>query len=255
VFAAVRDIRGSVVSHRSALLLHGLPVLGSRPAFPELTVGPRARGSAHHVLLHRAGVEAGDVCMLDGVPVLAVARTVADVGRARPLSTAVSAMDAALHAGLVTAADLDRTLVRCWNWPGIRRAQRAVRLTDGGAESPLETVSRLVMRWLSLPRPVLQPLILDRFNRPLGRLDFYWDEYGVAGEADGRSKYDSRSVLMAEKERQEVLEDCGLVFVRWGWDEPVRRPRLLKARIEAAFERGRQRDRSGFPRLWSVVRS
>ena len=24
----------------------------------------------------------------------------------------------------------------------------------------------------------------------IGRLDFYWDEFGVVGEADGRAKYD-----------------------------------------------------------------
>jgi hypothetical protein len=128
-------------------------------------------------------------------------------------------------------------------------------LSDGRSESPLESISRLVLAWLGLPKPDLQPVILDQYGRPLGRLDFYWDEFGVAGEADGRSKYVSRAVLTAEKERQELLEDCGLVFVRWGWDAPTSLPHLLKARVEAGFERGLARDRSGFPRLWSVVRS
>jgi hypothetical protein len=222
---------------------------------PELTVRPDARGSATRVLLHRATVAPDDVCVIDGLPALTAARTVIDVARSRPISTAVAAIDAALYEGLATEDQLDDVLLRCWNWPGIRRAQRAVRLSDRRSESPLESVSRLVLRWLRLPAPELQPVVLDRHGRPLGRLDFYWDEFGVAGEADGRSKYDSRQVLIAEKERQELLEDCGLVFVRWGWDAPTARPQLLKARVEAAFERGRARDRSRFPRLWSVVRS
>ncbi len=86
----------------------------------------------------------------------------------------------------------------------------------------------------------------------VGRCDFYWDEPGVFGEADGRSKYDSRDVLTAEKERQEDLERLGLVSVRWGWSAIRFNPRAFAIRVLSAFERGRLRDRSGFPRNWSV---
>lgn len=190
---------------------------------------------------------------LDDLPVLTAARTVVDVARARPIATSIAAIDAALQRGMTTPDEINEVLLRCWNWPGIRRAQRAVRLSDGRSESPLESVSRLVLASLGLPKPDLQPVVLDQYGRPIGRLDFYWDEFGVAGEADGRGKYDSRDVLTAEKQRQELLEDCGLVFVRWDWAAVFARPHLLKARLEAAFARGRGRDRSGFPRLWSVV--
>jgi hypothetical protein len=140
----------------------------------------------------------------------------------------------------------------CWNWPRIRRAARAVRLADGLAESPLESVSRLVLHWLRVPPPQLQVSILDQFGRFVGRPDFYWDEYGVIGEADGRAKYDSRGVLTSEKLRQEELEELGLIAVRWGWDDAVRHPHSIKNRLERGYERGRLRDRSGFTRLWSV---
>jgi hypothetical protein len=255
VIAAVRDISGSAASHHSALRSHALPIVGRRPPLPEVTVPPSGRGSAHGVLLHRASMGTDDMCIIDGIPVLNAARTVIDVGRSRPVASAVAAIDAALYRGMATPDELDEVLLRCWNWPGIRRAQRAVRLSDARSESPLESISRLVLRRLRLPKPDLQPVVLDQHGRQLGRLDFYWDEFGVAGEADGRSKYDAREVLIAEKERQELLEDCGLVFVRWGWDAPTSLPYLLKARVEAAFERGLARDRSGFPRLWSVMPS
>lgn len=253
--AAVRDISGSAASHRSGLLLHTLPIVGQRAPMPELTVLPDSRGSAHRVLLHRAAMTCDDMCVIDGVPVLKVARTLVDVARARPITAAVAAIDAALQRGATTLDDIDDVLLRCWNWPGIRRAQRAVRLSDGRSESPLESVSRLILGWLQVPKPDLQPTVLDQYGRPIGRLDFYWEQFGVAGEADGRSKYDTRDVLTAEKERQELLEDCGLVFVRWGWAAVTGRPSVLKARLEAAFERGLTRDRSGFPRLWSVMPS
>jgi hypothetical protein len=163
-------------------------------------------------------------------------------------------MDAALHRELATVDELYAVTVRCWNWPKIRRAHRAMRLADARAESPLESVSRLVIRWLGLPEPEPQVRVLDEFGREIGRLDFYWERFGVFGEADGRSKYDGRDVLTAEKLRQEELESTGLIGVRWGWTDITRYPRVVKYRIGRAFERGLARDRSGLPREWSILR-
>lgn len=250
--AAARACSGSVGSHRSALLLHGLPVVGAAAPLPELTVAPRRMGRMHEALLYRAGLPDCHITALADVPVTSVARTLIDVARHRPLASAVAAIDAALHSHRVTVDELDEVLIHCWNWPRIRRAQRALRFIDARSESPLESVSRLVLGWLDLPTPSLQPTIVDAFGNHVGRLDFYWDEFGVFGEADGRSKYDARLVLTAEKERQEALENLGLVAVRWGWVDLTRRRYALKRRVERAFERGTLRDRSGFRREWSV---
>lgn len=95
--------------------------------------------------------------------------------------------------------------------------------------------------------------MVDEFGRSVARLDFYWDEFGVAGETDGRAKYDERAVLTAEKDRQERAEDLAIVFTRWGWAD-LNRPQSLRGRIEGAFERGRLRDRSGVRRKWSISR-
>jgi hypothetical protein len=116
-------------------------------------------------------------------------------------------------------------------------------------------VSRLVIGWLRLPAPDLQPTIRAGRGHPYGRLDFYWDEFGVAGEADGRAKYTEADAYPAEKERQERMEDVGVVFARWGWRLATQNPRALQTKIESAFERGRARDRSGLPRRWSVSRA
>lgn len=150
-------------------------------------------------------------------------------------------------------SEIEQVLIRCWNWPRIRRAQRAVRLADARAESPLESISRLVIGWLRLPPPEPQVLAIDERGYPAGRLDFYWDDYGVAGECDGKAKYrDDPEEFDREKRRQELLEDHGVVFTRWGWDEPWRHPQLLRSKILGAFERGRARDRAGLARLWTV---
>jgi hypothetical protein len=192
------------------------------------------------------------VVLVGGVVATSVAHTIVDLARHRPLTTSVAAIDAALYRRLTTTDAIDDVLRHCWNWPRIARAQGVVRLSDGRAESPLESVSRLVIGWLGLPAPEPQKVIRDLDGYPIGRVDFYWDEFGVAGEADGRSKYNGRDVLTAEKDRQELIEGLGVAVARWGWRQAVRNRQALRAKIESAFVRGQARDRSGFPRGWTL---
>jgi hypothetical protein len=178
-----------------------------------------------------------------------VARTVVDVARSVSTLAAVVTIDAALNRGLIESEQLEDLRYFCRSWPGMRKASRALALADARAESPLESFSRLVIRQLKLPTPDLQTSFYDHNGNFLGRTDFYWDEFGVVGEADGRSKYDQRDVLTAEKLRQEDLEERGVAVVRWGWTDARYRQVYLGQRITRAFDRGRRRDRSGFPRL------
>jgi hypothetical protein len=249
--AAMRYPRG-VSCHRSALLWYGLPLVGTAPPAPDLTVGPRSNANLADVHVHRAGLRRCDVATYQGLLVTSVARTLVDVARSRPVATSVAAIDAALREDMVTIDEFEDCLRYCWNWPGIRRAQRAIGLCDRRAESPLESVSRLVFSWLQLPPPELQRQVFDAYGPLVARPDFYWDEYGVFGEADGRLKYadGGRDALLREKERHEALEDLGLTGVRWGWADVTRRRYALRTRVLNAFERGAARDRSGFPRKW-----
>jgi hypothetical protein len=250
--AAAGVCPSGVVSHRSAAALWAIPVLGRRTTMPELTVPPDGIGSLAGVHLYRATLRPCDITMIGATPTTSAARTAVDLARHMRFAAGVAALDDVLHRGLATADDIDDVVRACWNWPGIRRAHRVIRAADRRAESPLESVSRLVIARLRLPRPNLNPTIRGTNGRFLGRCDFYWDEFGVAGEADGRGKYDAREVLCDEKERQEGLECAGLVVTRWGWIDATTQPRLFRMRLQDAFERGHLRDRSGFPRKWSV---
>jgi hypothetical protein len=245
-------IASAAISHRSATLVHKAPLLGTQPPVPELTVPPRASTNVPGAHLYRASLRPEDVVHFAGVPVTSMARTLADLARHRPVGTAVAAIDWALHEQRVRLDEIQDVMLFCATWPLIARARRALDLADARAESPLESVSRLVLPRLGVPAPELQKSIFDADGRLVGRSDFYWDEVGVVGEADGRAKYVERRVLVREKERQEQFEDLGLVVVRWGWEQVTMRKHMLKARLEHAFARGRARDRAGFPRLWTL---
>jgi hypothetical protein len=249
--AATVAYPGAVVSHRAAVLLHGLPLVCAPPPMPEVTVAPGANANLAGVHVHRASVRPEDVVDVGGTRALSIARTLCDVARHHRIGVAVSAADAALNSHRTDRTSIEDVLDFCASWPGAARARRALAATDRLAESPLESLSRLAIARLGLPAPEPQVAIMDAHGRFVGRCDFYWDEFGVVGEADGRSKYDGRQVLTAEKERQEAFEDLGLVVVRWGWTHATRDTPVLCTKLETGFERGRRRDRSGFPRLWT----
>ena len=251
--AAARNCRGSVISHRSAALLHGLPLIGRPPPVPELTVPPSGTGDLGRAHLHRATLRDADVVELNKHPVTSVARTVVDLGRHRSTAAAVTAADFALHQGLTDGEQLLDVLTMCRGWYRSGRAARSLDLVDARAESPLESISRLAMRRLALPVPVLQQNIGDLRGRFIARSDFYWDEYGVVGEADGQAKLQTHADLIALKARQENLEELDLVVVRWGWDDVVRTPSVLDARLRRALDRGRRRDALGLPRRWVLL--
>lgn len=81
----------------------------------------------------------------------------------------------------------------------------------------------------------------------MARVDFAWPRFRVVGEFDGAVKYtgspeEVARVVMAEKHRQQAIEDAGWRVVRWTWrdlDDPER----LRARIAAAIAQGGTRVR------------
>jgi hypothetical protein len=248
--AALAASPRSVASHGAAATLAELPVW-SLPRAPCLTVPPRVTGDTAAAHLHRAALPSGHVVGVMPTRRTSAARTVVDLAREKGIEDAVVAGDAALARAMTDPDALTRCVQDCAGWPGVRRARHSLELLDGRAESPLESVSRLRLGAAGLPMPDLQPDILSSSSGFwLGRVDFYWDEFGVVGEADGRTKYDIKydpndprqlsEVLWEEKLRQERLERAGLIVVRWGAAD-LREFKSVVARIRDAYRRGARR--------------
>ncbi|MFC8502084.1 hypothetical protein ACFUC1_06970 [Pedococcus sp. NPDC057267] len=222
--AILRSFDGRVAaSHHSALALHGLPFW----RVPEDTfhvcrvagTSSRVRGFLH---IHES-TTADPVVRLGPARALAVTPGLAAVGTAMVdgLEAGVVAMDAALHAELVTRADLQRLVDANALTPGVSRARDAVALADGSAESPGESRTRMVLR--HLPSTVTvepQAVILDRDHGFVGRSDFLVDGLVVV-EFDGRAKYGLTGTapedLWAEKRREDRLRALGYAVVRLTW--------------------------------------
>ena len=233
--ALVHD--GAVVSHRSALVVHDLPLLGRLPWPPELTREPRReddRSSVPH--LRVAALPTDQRTTFGGVPVVTAARAVVDVGRTAPLRDAVVAADAVLRRG-TAPTELARVAASCAGWPGALALPAVLAAADGRAETPIESLTRLAYAEQGLPAPQPQVQVFAPDGSFVGLVDFLWQDQRVVGEADGMAKYDRPGALREEKLREGWLRRCGIEVVRNNWDD-VWRPagrRDLGERVRAGF--------------------
>jgi hypothetical protein len=234
---------GLAISHRSAALLHRLPLLDAGPSFVSLTKahGSDVRRADLRVLV--APLPTQDLITIDGLTTTSAARTVLDCARTSTFAESVVIADAALGRGLVTAAGLTQVADSQARWPGVAAARHVLEFADGRAESPGESLSRVRIAGMRVPMPALQ-VTIGGADGAVWRVDFLWEEERVIGEFDGRVKYGGErgaDAIFLEKVREDGLRDRGYGFVRWIWRDLVGDVTALEQRILRALDRGRRR--------------
>lgn len=233
---------GPVMSHRTGVLAHGLPLLGQPPEVPQVTRTPRScEDTSRTPGLHVATLLDTERTSIGGVPATTLTRTAVDVARTEPVRDGLVVADAVLRRQvlreeLLAAARAHR------GWPGGPRAVRVTTFADGRAETPLETLTRLAYRQERLPAPESQVEVW-RDGRLIGLVDFLFRDQRTVGEADGMGKYDAPGALREEKLREEALRRCGLEVVRNIWDDVWQAPGRadLAQRMRDAFEYAKDR--------------
>ena len=155
-----------------------------------------------------------------------------DLARTGTLHTAVAAADHALRHELCS---FDELMAEVDAVPPRVRGRTTARLV-GALADPLsmsagESLSRVQMFLLNLPKPELQKEIRDAAGL-VGFVDFGWE--GVVGEFDGKVKYrvaegaspaDAGEIVWREKQREDRLRRQVRV-ARWTWAIALDRARL-----------------------------
>jgi hypothetical protein len=244
---AATTSRALVFSHAAAATLWRAPWFGPRPQTIDVTFPGMGGRSTSLIRAHGTLEEA---VVIDGLLVTPLARTVVDVALSSSLEAAVVVADSVLAARRsdqlfrpekVTRLDLLRECERVPLRHGSARARAAVEFADALSGSPGESVSRVSLRRIGAPAPVLQ----QTFPAPQGRewsVDFWWPEFALIGEFDGIGKYlrdpvagSVADAVIAEKWREDGLRALGPRVTRWGWSTAVSRARLRAQLADAGL--------------------
>ncbi len=228
----------------SAALVHGLPLPFDVPEHLELLRQSRqderslARPSRHRIVLPSTRVtthlvDAVDVTSVGGLPVVSAPLAALSAARGVSHRRQVALFDAVLWNGAGSRDDLLRLSEEWRSRGGKAELDAAIERARPGAQTVLETLSRLILVDQGLPEPQLQMAFHDRGGL-IGYVDMCWPDWHVIGEADGRVKYESRDDLVREKLREDRLRALGFRVVRWMWDDIHQRPEAVAEAIRRA---------------------
>ena len=201
-----------VLAGLSAAALHGSKWVDSdRPAH---ALRRENRGSVPGIDVHSDSLLPGEVVILRGMRVTSAARTAFDLGRWLEHDDAIEQIDALCNAAKLTVGDV-LTLAR--NHPGargLRQLRSVLRLVDGGAESPAETRTRLVLIRAGLPQPSTQVRVYDERGALVARCDLGWDRWRVVVEYDGDGHWSSECQRTRDIRRYRRLGQLGWRVIR-----------------------------------------
>jgi hypothetical protein len=237
-----------VFSHLTAAALWRLPSMGAWPSRPHVA-GPATAGgkSTAAFVRHGLGVpEKGEP--IGELAATTLPRTVVEVSATVGFAHAVVIADAALRRTEHPLVGLPRTNLngdqllqelQLATWSrGATKALRVIEFADGRADRPGESMSRVSMHRAGVTRPELQVRMLGASGKAY-EVDFWWPEFNVIGEFDGKYKYTdpqymngrtAQQVLYDEKIREDDLRAARHGFTRWPWATAIS-PTLMRVHL------------------------
>lgn len=187
------------------------------------------------VVIHRSELERDESCLVQGIPVTTPAGTAFDLGRRPGVDKAVIRLDALSNATGLRRADLDGVLERHRGARGITQLREVLELVDGGAESPQETRTRLVLVRAGLPTPTTQIAVFDQCGHFVARVDMGWEQWKVGVEFDGAHHWTDPTQRSRDINRLAELESCGWRIIRVSSDLLRHAPGVVIDRVVAAL--------------------
>ncbi|WP_453985619.1 hypothetical protein [Brevibacterium casei] len=214
----------AVFSHRSALIVHGLPI----PFFEDgeticaETVHPRNAVRRPTMLIRRRELEPGDTVEVGGVPVTSVLRTLFDISRDCPLAFAVAVVDDALRCSLVTLNEFREFCARHPVRTHQARIDAVLDNADGRRETVAESICAIRFVEHSIHGFEPQVVIEDEQGEFIARTDFADEAAKVIAEFDGAGKYyldgaDPKESFELERRREYALRNLGYTVFRITW--------------------------------------
>lgn len=190
----------------------------------------------------RAGLDVRGVRMSErdhtpwnGIRIASATRTAFDVMTQGPLTLAVAGLDQLLHAGAVSELEMAAFLSGRHD-DGIVRARTVLALADGRAESPPESVLRVVLAQAALC--FVPQVVITHGGRFVARVDLGDPQLKLAVEYDGRWHAD-RTAFAQDRARLNHIHSAGWEVVSVT-TEMLRTPTTVVAVVADAVTRRRR---------------
>lgn len=200
-----------------------------KPAVP-----PRGQPVVHRRQLVLA--ETDVVQHPSGLLVTTPLRTLRDLAAVLPLEPLVCAFDDALHRGLVGPDELQSLVAAAKGTRQVRRLTAASALADGAAETPVETLVRLILL-PHLPGLRCQVPVRDARGRLVAVLDLADEELKLAVEADGKRGHAGTLMVAKDRRRDRRTGALGWHTERVTWFESRRQQADVVRRVTAEAAR------------------
>ncbi|MDX1881333.1 hypothetical protein SBE55_26365 [Mycolicibacterium sp. 141076] len=207
--AWLRSKRRGVLGGYSAAAFHGARFIGADcPAH----IFDRYSRPARGVVVWEDDLDNGDICQIGEMRLTTASRTAVDLARRLPEDPAVAAIDSLARAARLSVAAIAAAAERHKGKRGIVQARKTVALVDPKAQSPQETLLRLLIIRAGFPKPESQYPVCNEYGSLIGVVDFAWPDLMIAVEYEGRHHMDPEQVRKDIARVEEMVEMDWLVI-------------------------------------------
>lgn len=226
-------------SRRRAVVagLSAAAVLGAKwvePGLPSELIHRNQR-TPPLIVVHADTLASCETQRVAGLTVTTPARTAFDVGRRLGLTEGVQRIDALMNATHVNAAAVEAVAARHPGVRGLAQLRHTLTFVDGGAESPYESLTRLLLMQAGFPRPETQIPVYDEYGELFARIDMGWRKYLVGVDFEGAHHWTDPKQRTWDVERYAKLSELSWADIRVTSGMVHRTPRVFLNRVGAAL--------------------
>lgn len=196
------------------------------------------------ITVHTDELLSGETQALRGLHLTTPARTAFDLARRFGLEEGVQRVDALMNATDIKVDDIETVARRHPGVRGLRQLHQTLDVVDGGAESPYESLTRLLLVQAGFPRPQTQIPVLDEYGFVVARIDMGWSEYLVGVDFEGAHHWTSPKTRTWDVERYHLLAELGWHDIRLTSGMLQNTPQRFLDRVGAALTA------RGCPKTW-----
>ena len=164
--------------------------------------------------VHTDTLLAGEVRVVSGLPVTTAARTAFDLGRRLALSEGVQRIDALMNATNLKAMEVMALADAHRGTRGLRQLEATLLLVDGGADSPYESLTRLLLVRAGFPRPQTQIPVYGDYGQLAAVIDMGWKEHLVGVDFEGAHHWTDPQQRERDAERYNTLLELGWIDIK-----------------------------------------